>query len=255
MELNNHGGDIYSFIEKNRAAPLDFSASLNPLGMPKGVAKILRGSVRKFEAYPDPNARAVTRAVADFEGLPPSQILCGNGCADIIYRIAYALKPKRALLPAPTFSEYQSALENSGCRISYFDLKAKSGFELDESILSRIKNKDVLFICNPNNPTGSLAEKDLLIRLAKKCSETGCALVIDESFNLFLDEGAGHAMKSELSRFSNLIILKAFTKIYAMAGLRFGYCLCSDPAVLSSIEEAGQPWSVSAPAQLAALRP
>lgn len=246
-----HGGDIYSYMEINGAKPLDYSANTNPLGLPCNVKKALTESIGSYCVYPDIHCRKLREAVSAYEKFEPDRILFGNGAADIIYRICYALKPKTALLTAPTFSEYEQALGNTGCKIGYFGLSPENGFTVGADILEQVPGKDIVFICNPNNPTGNLADRDLIYELAEKCRKENCIIVIDECFMDFVGEKKSCSFIEYLADFDNVIIVKAFTKIFAMAGLRLGYCLCSNKEILLKIEKAGQPWSVSTPAQIA----
>ncbi|KAF0092486.1 MAG: L-threonine-O-3-phosphate decarboxylase [Fusobacteria bacterium] len=252
MDISKHGGDIYS-VSRIGENLLDFSSNVNPMGLPKRAVKILKNSISGYFAYPDINCTYLKKSISEFESITEKNILCGNGAADIIYRISYALRPKRALLLAPTFSEYELSLINVDCKIDYYYLRSESDFILDEKILKEIDKIDILFICNPNNPTGKILEKELLIKIAKKCLEINCVLVIDECFNSFLENPNKFSLKDQLYNFDNLIILKAFTKFFAMAGLRLGYCLSSNEDTLKRITKAGQPWSVSTPAQLCGI--
>jgi threonine-phosphate decarboxylase len=112
----------------------------------------------------------------------------------------------------------------------------------------------MLFLCNPNNPTGQLVRKDFLLKVVRRCKSLGILLFVDECFNEFLEDSGGYTVKEFLKVFDNLMILKAFTKIYAMAGIRLGHCITANTGLLRRIREAGQPWSVSAPAQTAGIR-
>jgi threonine-phosphate decarboxylase len=220
-----HGGDIYG----NTGVRLDFSVNTNPLGMPKEVRAALVAGVEEFARYPDPDCRELTAAIARRENVPEEWILCGNGAADLIYRICYALKPRRGLIFPPTFSEYERAMRQAGCEVAYGRLAG---------------GEDIVFLCHPNNPTGLLAPGDLLERVL----QSGTTVVVDECF---LDFTEGVSVKGKLKEIPGLVVLKAFTKIYAMAGLRLGYVLCSDRRLLNKIRDAAQCWSVSVPAQIA----
>lgn len=251
MEIKTHGGDIYSFMDEKNEKPIDFSANVNPLGLPKGVKKVLRRSINQFAAYPDVNCTKLKKALSEFEKVSQDYISFGNGAADIIYRLVYALKPQKALLLAPTFAEYELALKNVDCKINYYELFSEDSFQVKEDLLNEIEDIDMLFICNPNNPTGMITDIELLKKIAEKSRRTGCLLVIDECFIDFLECSNDYTFKHYLKDYENVLILKAFTKIFAMAGLRLGYCLSSNKELLKRINSANQPWSVSVPAQLA----
>lgn len=251
---NPHGGDLYS-----RPIRLDFSANTNPFGTPESVCRAVVESTGLLNQYPDPYCRELVDALSDFEGVPQEYILCGCGAAELIFSFCTAVKPKRALELAPTFSEYSSALETVGCRVERFLLKQENGFLLTEEFIEVIQrsNCEVVFLCNPNNPTGRMIPPKLLECIADRCHERGVRLFLDECFLDLSDQGRELSLKHKLQSQPGLFILKAFTKSYGMAGLRLGYCLSSDSNLLNVMGCSVQPWNVSLPAQkagVAALR-
>lgn len=254
-----HGGDIYSKrnIPKNKKL-IDFSANVNLLGMPLAVKRAIIDNMDAFTSYPDPLCRDLREEISKYYNIPSEYIVCGNGAADIIYRIAVALKPKRVLLTVPTFSEYEEALKTVNSTISYHYLLENDGFNLDDSILDKLEpNVDIMFLCNPNNPTGIPIEKELVLKIALQCKKNKTVLVVDECFIEFIENSQDYSIADKLDAFSNVIVLKAFTKIYAMAGIRLGYGICSNIDTIERIYKAGQPWNVSVIAQkcgIAALK-
>lgn len=249
MTKHIHGGDIYRY-----PGILDFSANCNPYGMPEGVKKAVINAVDRAEYYPDVYCAALKDALSRTENVPADQIICGNGAADLIFSLVLAKKPKKALLAAPTFEEYQQALKSVGCEVQHVFLKEETGFACDEEFLTQITEElDMVFFCNPNNPTGVLAERGYLKRLAEKCRDCGVFLVVDECFNDFLEEPEEFTMKPYLTEFPEMILIKAFTKKYAMPGLRLGYGLCSNRKMLEEMSAVMQPWSVSTLAQEAGI--
>lgn len=251
MELI-HGGDWAGYKAEYGALPLDFSANISPLGLPDGVKKAIIGALDGADRYPDPLCRELRSGLARAHGLPEEYILCAPGAADLIFRLALAKKPRRGLVTAPTFAEYEQALVQAGCKVERFYLKDTDDFEVTEEILERIEpGLDILFLCEPNNPTGRTTEYGLLRKILEKCVQCGTLLAVDECFGEFLDKPGRHTMQSELAGCKNLIILKAFTKWYAMAGIRLGYALCGDIDLLDAMSRCGQPWGVSSLAQAA----
>lgn len=243
MIKSEHGGDIFE-----REIVYDFSANLNPLGMPESVKNALRKSISEWEKYPDPFCRSLVKKLSEREIFPPENIVCGNGAADLIFRIVQTAKPKKAVVCAPSFSEYSKALTQNGCEISAYFLSEKNGFALDEKILEMLdESVQMLILCTPNNPTGRTVDGELLRRICERCKANDIVFLCDECFIDFT-ENAAHA-----ERFlnPNVVVLKAFTKIYAMAGLRLGYALFGDAKLAEKVRRNGQFWSVSAPAQTA----
>lgn len=247
---NPHGGDIYE-----TPVLLDFSANIHPLGTPAAVKRAVAESVEQLDRYPDPFCRELTAAIADDEGVPSGQILCGGGAAELIFSFCAAVKPKRALMPVPTFSEYQNALRQRCCEVVELVTQSHDAFRLDEGFLREIQNArpDAVFLCNPNNPTGRLIEPALLLRIVELCEDMGCRLFVDECFLPLSDGWERASLKPLLAQHPSLFLLKAFTKSFGMAGLRLGYCLCGDEALLKRMAAAVQPWNVSLPAQRAGV--
>ena len=247
--MSFHGGDRYG-----KTGMLDFSENVNPLGLPDSVKEALCASVSEFAYYPDPFCRDLKTALAKAEQIPKEWICFGNGAADLIYRAAFALKPKNALLPAPTFSEYEEALRKIGCQCSFHFLQEAEQFRLTDRILNEIQpDLDWLVLCSPNNPTGWTVGQERLIRIAQKCLDCGVTLLLDECFLPFVDEPDNETLKNTLGIFPNVLLLSAFTKIYGMAGLRLGWLLCSCKKTLECLEQSAPPWNVSAPAQVAGI--
>ena len=251
MELV-HGGDWAGYRARFGHDALDFSANVSPLGLPQGVADAIVAALPTADRYPDPLCRELRTALSRAEQLPEPWILCGNGAADLIYRLGWALKPRRALLPAPTFAEYAAALESVGCEVKRKTLHEADDFAVTEAFVQAVNQSiDLVFLCQPNNPTGQITPPELVQRLVRRCADCGAVLVVDECFLDFLQQRDALTAKPLLQTAPNLVILKAFTKLYAMAGVRLGYTLCANTALLAKMQAAGQPWGVSSLAQAA----
>lgn len=253
MELV-HGGDWAGYRAEFGCDALDFSANVSPLGLPAGVAAAITNALPTADRYPDPLCRELRAALAGAEGVPADWILCGNGAADLIFRLALAVRPRRALLPAPTFAEYEAALQTVGCAVQRVFLREENEFAVTEEFIDAVTPEtDIVFLCQPNNPTGQVTPPALVERLVRRCAECGAVLVVDECFLDFLPDCDAWTAKQLLRDTPQLIILKAFTKLYAMAGVRLGYALCGDATLLEKMRGAGQPWAVSSLAQAAGL--
>ena len=250
MTKHVHGGDVYRHKDC-----LDFSANLNPLGTPESVKQAIIGSLHHIAQYPQVGIDLLFLKIAVYVVVKKEKIVCGNGAAEVIFTLCRAVKPKKALLPAPTFAEYGQALESTDCKLEYYMLTENEGFVLGESYLDILhKGLDMAFLCNPNNPTGMLIPHRLLKRILEKCRKLGILLVVDECFLDIVKEPEEYSLKRSLSGFNNLFILKAFTKRYAMAGVRLGYGLCSNRKLMEKMELHVQPWNVSTMAQAAGIQ-
>ena len=244
-----HGGDVY-----HHQGCVDFSANCNPLGTPGKVRQAVADSLDELVNYPQVGYESLKKAIAQYEQVSKEQVICGNGAAELIYTLILALRPRQALVLAPTFAEYEQALENLGCRVDYYGLKRECSFQPQSDFFDRLTPQvDVVFLCNPNNPTGLLLEREFLERVLDICDRHQTMLVVDECFLDFVKEPKKYSLKEELSEHSHLFLLKAFTKRYAMAGVRLGYGLCQNLDLLEKMGRMTQPWNLSVIAQKAGI--
>lgn len=246
-KIHTHGGDIY-----RHENAVDFSANINFRGMPTSVKEAAQKAVNYCGHYPDTSCEKLREAIETREGIQKQNIICGNGAAELIFSLVLAMKPEHALLPAPSFYEYEQALLSVDCDIHRYVMKEADGFQPMEDYIDYITPQmDMIFLCNPNNPTGMVLEKTFLEKVLKRCEECNTLLVLDECFNDFLENAEGYTMKEYIGKSEHIFILKAFTKMYAMAGLRLGYGFCSNKTLMEKMSVVRQPWSVSIPAQMA----
>ena len=252
--MNNiHGGDWASYEEFYGRRALDFSASISPFSMPEKVRKAAQEVLFQEDRYPDPQVRRLRRAIAEAYSLEEEQILCGNGAADLIWRLAISLQPGKALITAPTFGEYRACLEWCGHEVSEYLLKKETGFRLQEDFLLSMKpGIDTVILCEPNNPTGLLTDPELFLQIVQRCRDNQSLLVVDESFHDFLDPEEHPSMLERIGDWP-VLVLRSFTKLYAMASLRLGWCACSNVGLLRRMRLSGQPWAVSSPAAEAGI--
>ena len=245
--IQQHGGNIGQLRDI-----LDFSANINPLGAPESVKRAIAESIDCAEKYPDPYCAELRGKLAVHESISAENIVCGNGADDLIFRIVHAFKPKKAMVCAPTFTEYSRALAEVGCEIFEHILAESRDFELGEDILPKLDSSlDMCFICTPNNPSGRLAVPEILANIAEKCRDNNIILVCDECFMGFVEDSESYSLRQFMN--GNCIILKAFTKLFAMAGIRLGYAVCGSSHIAEMIQQSGQFWSVSALAQTAGI--
>lgn len=244
MQYLIHGGDIYSYEKKYNKKPLDFSSNINPLGMPFCVKQAVSENIKCLEFYPDILYRDLKKAVSEKEKIDERYIFCTNGASEALFLISAALKPKKALIPVPTFLEYEKSLFPYNTEIVYYSLCEKNGFCIKEDFINFIdKSIDIIYLCNPNNPTGNIIENSVLEKIILKADLCGCYIMIDESFIDFSEKEL--SAKRYLDKYKNLIILKSYTKIYAMAGVRTGFIFSSNKILLDKISEYTPDWNVS----------
>lgn len=245
-----HGGDVYRIAEwlgVPERRVIDFSASINPLGMPKSSIKEIKKMMRSLGNYPDPDAGVFARKVSDRFGLEPRRVLAGNGSTELIYLIPRALRPRRVLVTSPAFSEYERASRAAGAKVSFLKLKRKNGYRIEPGeFITAMKGTDLAFLCNPNNPTGDVLEHEAVMEIAHSAKKHKCLLVVDEAFVDFVPGASVLGIRDN----PYLIVLRSMTKFYAMAGLRlgFGYFPVGVTGKLRAFKE---PWSVNTLAERA----
>ncbi len=244
-----HGGDVYGYrMAFGGREPLDFSANINPRGIPEPVRTAMHQAIEDCIHYPDPECRALRAALAARWGMPASSFFCGNGAAEVLYRLIHTLKPRAACITAPTFGEYEQALTGVGCSIQIHSLHKEEDFALTDRILEAITPElDLVLLCSPNNPTGAAVSPDLMARIIERCRKYGVWLIVDACFADFMT--APFSLEPHLGAYERLVLLHAFTKMYAVPGVRLGYCMSANTALMDSLHEAGQPWNVSVIAQ------
>lgn len=293
MEL--HGGYRHRASEKTGRPVeewLDFSANINPFGMPKSIKNAMIQAMEELIHYPDPDCLALTKALAQFEQVKEERIFCGNGGADVLYRYLMAQNPKKVLIPVPTFVEYEEVLKNQYpdevliteygqesleeqqettdgksykreiVHYSMAQWEEKDGFypewgkhhlELTEEVLQVIDSSyDLMILCSPNNPTGKVIEQTLLKDIVECTKKHHVALLLDLSFSDFLEE-KNEAIEEYLKGQSHVMLLHSFTKMYGMPGIRIGYGVLGLGMNAESLKTKGPSWTVNHLAQIAGL--
>ncbi len=248
-----HGGDVYSHAElQGGKALIDLSANINPYGVPAAVKRAMLEAVEDCVNYPDPFSREARRAIGESENVDPDWIYCGAGASDVLDRLAAALSPGNVLIPVPAFSEYERTLP--GRRLIFYKLLEKENFEVTQKILKELSPElDAVYICSPNNPTGLTVDPELMLEISKRCLENRTWLVADECFIDFLADAGSHTLKGSLAGNPYLVVLCSYTKMFAIPGVRFGWCMSSNPRLIEALYRVGQPWNVSVFAQKCAV--
>lgn len=230
---------------------LDFSANLNPAGMPDCVREALLESVSESMEYPDPYCRELRNAISKYVGVPSDCILCGNGATELVYSFAFSLSgDKPALIVSPSFSEYETALAAAGIGTEHYILSKDNGFQLTENILeSDLTRYSAVFLCTPNNPTGVSVQPAVLEKIAR----TGVRVFADMCFLDMTEDPDRYDNPDLIQKYPNVTVLRAFTKNFAMAGVRLGYVLSSDSEFLEKMSSKAPCWNISTFAQKAGI--
>ena len=276
-EMDFHGGNIYKvFREKNLKEILDYSSNINPYGIPESLKKRITENLEILERYPDPDYVELREKLAHLNKVDMSDIVLGNGATEIIFLFMKVINPKKILIVSPTFGEYERAvkavgtsrnsidlscsddnknIENKEIEIEYFELKESDDFNLN---IGNLKNElekkyDLLIICNPNNPTGKFLKLAQTEEILKECNKYDTKLFIDEAFIEFLADGMKESIINTEENKKNLFVTRAFTKFFAIPGLRLGYGMYFDKELEQKISEKKEPWSVNNIAEMAGL--
>jgi len=247
--MSEHGGNVVETGLQLGIDPellLDFSANINPLGLPERVRSLIVSHLDIIMHYPDVEYRHLHQALACANQCEYDQTIAGNGETELIYALVRTLAPRRAMLLVPGFAEYRRALQQQGCHIIDYALNEREGFQVDFALLDAIRTHrpDCLFIATPNNPTGLMPDAGLLDQLASLCEALHIALIVDEAFIDFLPQGSTLAPRLADSRY--LYLLRSLTKFFAIPGLRLGYLLSGNTDTIRQLKRTREPWSVNA---------
>lgn len=220
--MQYHGGDIY----RNQIR-LDFSVNTNPLGMPDPVKEALHQAVEEAENYPDIRAQALSAAVTEQLQVRKEQLVFGNGASELFHAVLHAIKPSKILIPVPSFLGYEEAAKAIDCEVIFYEMKKEENFCLSDRILDVLdENISLVFLANPNNPVGNLVEPELIFQIAEKCRQCDITLVLDECFMELTGKEQTYSFLKRLDEFPNVVVIRAFTKLYAIPGVRLGYLVC-----------------------------
>src|SRR5918996_388100 len=245
MRVCSHGG---TYSVNPSLVRLDCSSSINPLGTPrKAISAIKMNANSLAQKYPDPECRELKKSLSRYLGIDPEWISVGNGAIEVIYWFVQAVFVKgRVVIPAPTFCEYELASQKAGAEVTFVPLH---NLELDaDQVIEKARGADAIFLCNPNNPTGLLATKQIMKIIENIDSST--KILLDECFIELADNPEANTIIEKISEFDNLVILRSLTKSFGLAGLRVGYSVCN-PTLAKKLSTNKIPWNVNSFAQVA----
>ncbi|MCM3145869.1 threonine-phosphate decarboxylase CobD [Brevibacillus sp. MER 51] len=254
IETYGHGGDLLTAAQRFGREPgqfLDYSANINPLGMPASVREMLLASLAAVAHYPDPGHRVFRRALARRLQVPEEWLLPANGAAEAMALAILGLSPQTVGVVYPCFSEYAQLSEQYGARVIGCFGKEANGYKPDPAELYTLFTQcDLVFVGSPNNPTGILYQPDELRQMAEWTKETNTWLIVDEAFLDFVEEERQYTLATQLEHFPRVILMRSMTKMYAIPGLRLGYAI-AHPDVIAKMRQKQVSWSVNALALLA----
>ncbi len=246
MKTSKHGGNLTHLMNISGLPAdkiLDFSANINPMGLPDWLRPVVSSALESIIHYPDPESSNLVAATTERYKCSPDQVLVGNGSSEILHLLPRALGKPRALIPAPSYSDYFSACEAAGLDVEILFLDENSDFVPDiKRLESSLRGDELVFVCSPNNPTGLLIDTEALRQLANRNPST--FFVVDEAFGDFVDGFDSIT----LNRPRNVLVLLSLTKIFSVPGLRLGCAIC-EPEIVASVKLIQPTWSVNSIAQ------
>ncbi|MCW4000929.1 MAG: histidinol-phosphate aminotransferase family protein [Candidatus Bathyarchaeota archaeon] len=251
-----HGAEVYGAAQQTGrriTEILDFSSSVNPLGPSQKALDAAKAAFSEIAAYPDSNSNALREAIASrFAGITKDNLVMGNGSTELMYLFAEAfLKPgEKALMSAPTFGEYEAAVHKTGQQVKF--VKLSSSLQVDAEAFKReLADAKIAFLCNPNNPTSKLIPQPVLTDVLETALQRDVLVFLDEDFLEFIDDEKERSMIYHLDRYPNLFVLRSFTKIFGLTGLRVGYGVTSKE-IANVLLCAKIPWNINCLGQAAA---
>jgi threonine-phosphate decarboxylase len=249
---NEHGGNVWRLTRESGNSwqeVLDFSANINPLGFPPGIKETILSYLPAIKIYPDPECQALRKELAQLHHVGVENIIVGNGSTELLHLLPRALKLRRGLILVPAFSEYEKALRYNGKSPYFLELAEANEFQLDlGEFEEKLDEMEIVFLANPANPTGQIWNQGQLKEVLRICHDKGACLLIDEAFIDFLDQPEKASLIPLVNAWDNLLILRSFTKIYGIPGLRLGYLISSD-RVVNQMRKRQEPWTVNLLAQ------
>ena len=239
-----HGADINSAAELYGLEAdkiIDFSSNINPF-IVDSMDKIVAAGVGSLQKYPDIKYRRLRKNISDYLGVDDSQVIPGNGATEIIYLLMRNLRGRLAIIN-PTFSEYRKGAEIAGLSVVDFVMDWKKDFKLDLDEIYKGKDEfDSIFICNPNNPDGSVRDIKKLLEFAEK---EGKLLIVDETFIEFADSEKDRSLVNMVEKSKNLFIIRAVTKFFGIPGIRLGYGISANRELLQKMYDEKEPWTIN----------
>lgn len=251
-----HGGNL-TRASKKYGLPkeniIDFSANINPLGPSREVIAALVNNLNMISSYPDPDCSELRAELAAYLGINEELLLLGNGAAELIYLLVRVTGCKKALIPAPTFCEYGLSVLSQGGEVLEIAMKEEEGFALPaEEIVSQLPEADLLFLCNPNNPTGRLINRETIERILDEAMYHGVTVLVDEAFMDFIRHRELFSVMPLVGRRPNLAVLYSLTKYFGIPGLRLG-AIAAPYGLIARMKVSKDPWNVNVLAQVAGV--
>jgi threonine-phosphate decarboxylase len=234
---------------------LEFSGPINFLGPSPKAVEAVKQKAKLIKFYPDPNPVEFKEEIAKYIGhdVEEKNIILGNGSIELIYAITEILpRGFKALIPVPSFSEYEKAALRVGGEVTFFQLPENFALENEKIKKAITPETKILCICNPHSPSGTLYSKESVLDLVDFCHKKDVIFSIDENYIEFAEKGQETTLAGMVKEYENLFVIRSVTKFYGMAGIRLGYGVAA-PKVVEKLENVRVPWSINSLASCATL--
>lgn len=229
-----HGANLFELSQKygfNIEEIVDFSSNINPFGVSKKALEKLKNNLDKAAIYPDPDYIELKKIIANYLDTSNNQVLIASGVSSFIKSFISILNPKNSLIYSPTYSEYEKELSANNSKIHKYNLVKKENFNLDiDKLIEKInsENIELTFICNPNNPTGTIIEKEKIEKILKSINSI---LIVDETYVEFSDTDRFSSVNLA-TKYDNLVVMRSTSKFFSTPGIRLGYSVTNNEKIL-----------------------
>jgi len=253
---NFHGSDLET-IEKiykiKKEDIINFAANVNPLGISPKLRKTLSERIDSIMSYPDREYTSLRKQLSEYADADTEDIIVGNGSTELISLFIQIIKPKKALIVGPTYSEYEREISLGGGCSLYYRLEEDNDFRIDISALKKElkSDMDLLVVCNPNNPTSTAITRDDMRKILDICKSKGIFVMVDETYVEFAEDIRNISCVPLARFYNNIIILRGISKFFAAPGLRLGYAVCGNPDLLKEMNKRKNPWTINTLAAVA----
>ncbi len=254
----SHGGDVWGFSRKFGVPVenvLDFSGPINFLGPAPKAVEAVKEYAKLIRFYPDPNPVDLREEVASYvgSGVSADNIILGNGSIELIYMITEILKaPFKAVIPVPSFTEYEKAVLRVGGEVIFVQLPFYFNLETDKIKQAVTEDTKIIYICNPHSPSGTLYSRESILEVAEFCQKKGIIVCVDENYIEFAPKGEQATVAGYVKQFENLFVIRSVTKFYGMPGIRFGYAIAAE-SLIDQLQTVRLPWSINGLAGVATI--
>lgn len=252
-----HGSDIEAASAYYNIPKEDivcFSSNVNPLGLSESLKEVLADHLDVLSSYPDRNYSNLKSTLAKYCNAPADCFLVGNGSTEMISVLIHTRHPQKALIIAPTYSEYERELSLIGCTLDEYVLQESTDFQLDFDDFSKHMENgkyELVILCNPNNPTSSALNVSQICTLLEIIKKNNSFLMIDETYVEFTDVIDNYSAMSLITEYDNFIVLRGVSKFFASPGMRFGYAATSNQELHQAFLKLQNPWSLNSLAAFA----